>query len=1544
MTTILDWSRFESGPVGPEKAFEAFTAQLFERWLRREAGTDFTAYVLEGAGGDGGVEAFAALPDGTVRGLQAKWFPGNLNDSRVKQIRGSLDTAMKRFPGLSVYIVAMPRNLTKGIPFRNGRTRRGGVERWREFVAGIETDYPGLDVIRWDESGLLDQLAVPGNQEIKALWFSSEFIHHHIHTSWQKTRALLQARYIPELHAMGEIDSLLEQDLWASEVVDAARSNLGEARLLLDAARANLRSFEQLSDGRRSVNLDTAVISARSELSLFGQHAVELGAVIASGPRANLPSCPRGEHLWEFRSEIRALKDAHRGIYIVDYAQEALDKADAAVQQIQEVDTWLRQSAVPRLICGPPGCGKTHAATSVVEKMVNRGASAVMVLAKEHSPSHGAREILARTLDLPLWPLRRILDGLEALAVLRQLANDDKGRTYARSLLLFDGLEESSNSCRWASVLSELALEVRSRPRVHLAATLRPEFNRLVKMPEACCITHTDEHAEVVLPALFREYAQHFDVDVDAVPWLGWAMRTPLEIRLFTEEFRGRRVDARDGARSNLLTLFRGKLGRLEGEARERAGSLTWSAHLGLVPVVLSVVADCCAVAGAPRVEDFAVIEAAAKHDPEFSAARVRFALEFLREHGLVDRWIPPERGLLVSRPSYGLATRHVSDFVLASQLAEESLEDLRAKRRLSYPNILRWRDASAVLYAAQLAESGRYVVDVDWENPPDDAVSLQAEALSLLAPDVTASRKSEVQAWLSESTARNRAVLQSLVVPVARIPGHPLGPRVLDSALRQLPMHERDPFWSVPEDLDGTGPWLRCFNPVLDEFELEPSLDCWDGLPLLAAWTCSTVVEKRRRRAREMLAGWGAQQLGEMVRLLDHMADVDDPQILDDLLVAALGAAAGAAVDDEALIELARLVDGLFFADHATSSTTSVPVRFSARGIVERAAMLYPEDFGDELQRARPPYASRGDWPNIDWKEVSEYSHAGGQIVTGDLNWYVADQCFKAFAVERPPPHDAVTSLLDHQLMPGVDAGDLEAPSSTSERHTKAGGSPAQDQQDGPESEDELFAALAILHAERTESGSEALSEIELLEWAMTQPEYKAAGHGSGLQRTAPRYSEPFAALLAHVEGSSHKNVPPRAIRNGMIAYLVRSWGWSELRFSKYDWDNPSTVVDDAITQRHGSGARYYARSAVARFREKYVWSAVDRIAGALADRLPVWSNDSGDWQMLSNIERVGISIADPMPGPDAGLARSAAQSDAWSPAGVLVDQFGDFENLAERADAWLTRGVHPDPTGFVRGAVEQWADAAVLSLSHFRRGHQSCIDQLVQVRAFAIEPTQLNLIRRKARHVLQNHYERNAWVEEGTYNSPAIACWAPWLTWAGQNQGFNSNDGEGKVVPVRVEAMVGEITARFESEWPQEPRVWLPPPRLRVALGIVGMRGGRWHRSYVDPSGVTQAVERDVPPKSFSFDHHYLAVDWARYSSFLRESGHIAAWVVRNYREATPALYMNEREFEVRDGLEHRSRDTVWLVVDQLNGDVVEVLELMDSLEPFSHRTGTA
>jgi hypothetical protein len=1545
MATVLDWSRFETGPVGPDKAFEAFTAQLFERWLRREVGPVLSTYVLHGAGGDGGVEAYATLPSGDIVGLQAKWFPQNLDDSRMKQIRGSLDAAMKSCPGLRQYIVAMPRNLTRGTSGKGGRIRRGGIERWDKFIADVAKAHPTLEVIRWDEAGLLEQLACAGNQEIRALWFDGELTFQAIETAWKKTESRLAARYLPHLHAVGQIDATLAEDLWSKAHVQQARTQLVEIQSQLAIAVSDLEGFTQLTASRRPHELDATIPVASTAILSLQQHAGLLDEILSAGPRRQIADCPPTDALSELSAHLEIFKKTNRGTYTADHAERALAAAQSALDATRRIDTWVRDSARPRVLRGPAGCGKTHASAAAVAGRVRQGAPAVMVLAKDHNPALGACRMLGETLDLPGWPLGRMLDGLEALSLLDQIRHEE-GREdeigFSRCLLLIDGLEESTDSPQWEGVLADLAVELRGRPRVHLVATARPEYLDQVDLPAGLSVAYIEEDGDVDLPVLFRAYTDHFNVAVDLVPWLGWALQSPLEIRLFAEEFTRRSVSAKEGANANLLTLFRHKLERLEEEARRRAGAITWSAHLGLIPAVLTVLSELTSKSPSLRVPDIEIVGTASALDPEFTAQRIREALSLLHEHGLVDLWIPPAHGLRGQQPEYGLATRHVSDFVLASELAEVTLASIEQKGPVTFPSALRWRNTAAVLYAARLAERGHFLADLSWDELPQDLRWLHAQSLALLPPETASRRRAEIAGWLTESTTLNRGLLRRLTVPISRIPDHPLGPHLLDQALRGLPLAQRDPIWSVPEDLDGTGPWRQCFERILDDFELSGSVDQWNGLPLVAAWACSSVVENRRKRAREMLAVWGASRLGDMVQLLAHMSNVDDPQIVDDVVVAALGAAVGAAVDDPTLKDLAHIVDGLFFTEHASAWTTSIPVRFGARGIVERAALVYPGEFDDELARARPPYAARGDWPPIDTEEASQHSSVGGHVVFGDLDWYVADGCFRVFAVPASSAHSGADegSQVDHRLLRAVEEGTLNAPPSLADERRKALAMAESRQELVHAKLAEFSDAFQGWHRERTEgSESEILSESELFEWAMKQPEMQRRGTDDVHEGIESAYSEEFSTLLDHaVKVTGLKTLSPNAVRNGMIAHLVKSWGWSAAAFSHHDWDNPPAVVDDAIARRHGPGATHGSRSAVASFREKYVWAAVDRIAGALADRLPVWSSETSEWDRVTNLNRLGNSVPDPMPASADGDGRELAQKGAWAPAGLLTEQFAEEADLANRAELWITQAHLPDPRIFVQGRAERWEKAAVLGFSHFRRGHQCCVDQLVQVRAYAVDPADLSLLRRDGSHTISQLYEGAAWIEEGTYASPSLACWAPWLTWRGQDQGYNSFDADGHIRRVQIQAMVGSITARFEGEWPQEPDVWMPSPRLAAALGVVGMRGGRWLRSYTDGHGEAVAVERNLPPKSFSFDHHYLVTELVRFREFTAGRGLVPAWVIRVYREATPALFMNGHSFDLRPGLKYRSRDVVWLVAGGLYVDDFEVIEITDRLEPFA------
>jgi hypothetical protein len=58
------------------------------------------------------VEFLWMLPDGSVHGLQSKYFLDSMGPSKSSQIDHSVRTALERCPSLSRYTVCLPRDLT----------------------------------------------------------------------------------------------------------------------------------------------------------------------------------------------------------------------------------------------------------------------------------------------------------------------------------------------------------------------------------------------------------------------------------------------------------------------------------------------------------------------------------------------------------------------------------------------------------------------------------------------------------------------------------------------------------------------------------------------------------------------------------------------------------------------------------------------------------------------------------------------------------------------------------------------------------------------------------------------------------------------------------------------------------------------------------------------------------------------------------------------------------------------------------------------------------------------------------------------------------------------------------------------------------------------------------------------------------------------------------------------------------------------------------------------------------------------------------------
>lgn len=166
----MNWTRFQTYGTSPDKAFEMLCNQLFENWCKSEYSTQLASFnVVNGAGGDGGVESYAILANGNVVGLQAKWFLNSIDDSQISQIKKSIETAIKIRSEIVRYVVCVPRDLAS----ITGRGVNTEDARWRNLVSALNTVHSNLTVELWNDTRITTELQKPESCGIHRFWFEN---------------------------------------------------------------------------------------------------------------------------------------------------------------------------------------------------------------------------------------------------------------------------------------------------------------------------------------------------------------------------------------------------------------------------------------------------------------------------------------------------------------------------------------------------------------------------------------------------------------------------------------------------------------------------------------------------------------------------------------------------------------------------------------------------------------------------------------------------------------------------------------------------------------------------------------------------------------------------------------------------------------------------------------------------------------------------------------------------------------------------------------------------------------------------------------------------------------------------------------------------------------------------------------------------------------------------------------------------------------------------------------------------------------------------
>ncbi len=99
------WDSFNTYGGSYQNSFETLCNQLFERYLSKEYTNSIDEFkVINGTGGDGGIEAYGKLSNGNFIAIQSKWFKKALDKNEINQIKKSITTALSIRPNITEYI------------------------------------------------------------------------------------------------------------------------------------------------------------------------------------------------------------------------------------------------------------------------------------------------------------------------------------------------------------------------------------------------------------------------------------------------------------------------------------------------------------------------------------------------------------------------------------------------------------------------------------------------------------------------------------------------------------------------------------------------------------------------------------------------------------------------------------------------------------------------------------------------------------------------------------------------------------------------------------------------------------------------------------------------------------------------------------------------------------------------------------------------------------------------------------------------------------------------------------------------------------------------------------------------------------------------------------------------------------------------------------------------------------------------------------------------------------------------------------------------
>ena len=1008
----VDFATIRASHGSQRGGFEECCVQIF----REERGGPFDVTRIEGAGGDGGVEAFGESSTHQIIGLQAKYLH-ELKPVQWKQIDKSVHTALRNYPYLVEYVVCVPLD-------RNPSQ----LKRWKELVKKwhkIRRKHK-VKFVWWGKSELSHLLTEDKHQLRLRYWFGCRTYSR----EWLKDQndlaiKSLDTRYTPKNHVKTRTEYVLDAfcctDAFCNSYYDCARSLVMAYR---DICFARVSKTEaSLQALIKKLNEDWSQLESKMG---DGKYTPRLTSII-----------PLHSAFHQASTELyKVLDDMHRVLKkpdafcsadsSVSYARHGLGKL---LSKSTEFHAFLNDYACAdsqkMLLVGSAGTGKSHLLANLVESAQQESSVAILLIGGDLlSNTDPWKQIL----DLIRWD-GTVTDFLAAL-------NCDGEITGKPAIICIDALNESNERSLWRSHLDRFAAALKKFPRVRLIVSCRSDFASITLPPALA--DHRDITWSYVEHQGFGEqlfkavtiYFNGYNIQTDSFPPLLPEFENPLFLKTLCETYENSRLPAGTVSFDDLMKRRVKKLADKLLHDIDCPREITESAIISLAKAISDNKGD-------PVDKDLAYRQVEAL----LPGRGVSQSLYYhLHSNGMFVEVV--SRGARTGQPH--LAVRfpyeRFSDYFIADHMLKglASRKDIKTAQEVGGP--LDWigdrnqfwaRRGICGALSVMLPE--RYGIElseiISDSELRDDALGLFLESLPWRNPS-SFTKKSNAVLRQSQKLGLD-SFLQALLT-VSTVPSHPYNADFLSACLLRMTLPKREQVWTLPlSDMTFWGGNSRPELLIRWGFDVPLKHIYGDQLRLIAkAFTWLFTSNHRGFRRRAILACIRVLdgRASMAAELIEYFHQNNDPYLVEGVFAVA----AGVAMRAKECSELEKLAYAVY---HAVFSGKYVPpnilIRDYAQCVLEVARNRKCLPSSIAIKKYLPPYSSI--WPNIwaeprarrlekqdGWRTISSSVQPECTMNYGDFGRYVMGSALSQFLcvpINKSLPPQKSRREFDHMI-----------------------------------------------------------------------------------------------------------------------------------------------------------------------------------------------------------------------------------------------------------------------------------------------------------------------------------------------------------------------------------------------------------------------------------------------------------------------------------------------------------------------------------------------